>query len=129
MKYKFLVFFFGLCLLSCEEDESEAELLGTWQLVETLVDPGDGSGVFRPVSSNKTITFNADGIVTSNGSLCDVFEDVTEPTSGIFSEENMSFTTDECGIEDFEYQFEIEGQFLTYFVLCIEGCAVRFRKI
>lgn len=129
MKLRFLIFFLAFCVLSCDEDESEAELLGTWQLVQILSDPGDGSGVFMPVNSNKTITFNADGTVTSNGSLCDIFEDEGESTSGIFSEETMSFTTEECGFEDFEYQFEIDGQFLTYFVLCIEPCGARFQKI
>jgi hypothetical protein len=98
-------------------------------MVARLADPGDGSGVFMPVTSDQIITFNADGTITSNGSLCDIFENTLESTSGTYSAEDMFFTTEDCGLEDFEYQLEIDGQFLTYFVVCIEACGVRYQKI
>lgn len=129
MKLNFILIILALFLVSCNKDESEAELLGTWKLVATLADPGDGSGVFMPVTSDQTISFNADGTVRSNRSLCDFFDNNAESTSGTYSAEDMYFTTSDCGIEDFKYQFEIEGQFQTYFVVCIEACGVRYRKI
>lgn len=129
MKRKLILILAVLFLVSCNKDESDAELIGSWRLVATLVDPGDGSGVFRPIMSDQTITFNADGTVTSSGSLCDFFDNTAESTTGTYLAEDMYFTTNDCGIEDFKYQLEIDGQFLTYFVVCIEGCGVRYRKI
>jgi len=129
MKTKYILICIALFLISCDKDESEAELQGSWRLVARLADPGDGSGVFMPITSDQIITFNADGTVSSNGSLCDIFDSTLEPTSGTYFEDDMYFKTDDCGIEDFEYQFEIDGQFLTYFVVCIEGCGVRYKKI
>lgn len=116
-------------LFSCDKDEPDAELLGSWRMVAILSDPGDGSGVFMPVTSDQNITFNADGTITSNGSLCDIFDNTLESTSGTYSADDMFFTTEDCGLEDFEYQFEIDGQFLTYFFVCIEACGVRYQKI
>ena len=129
MKNKLILILITVLLFSCDKDESEAQLLGSWRMVARLADPGDGSGVFMPVTSDQIITFNADGTITSNGSLCNIFENKLESTSGTFSAENMSFTTEDCGLQDFEYQFEIDGQFLTYFVVCIEACGVRYQKI
>jgi hypothetical protein len=71
----FLLLTIGL-LASCAKDEEnptnnpETEITGTWKLVEVYLDPGDGSGDFEPVQSEKTVTFHGDGTVTSNGDLC-----------------------------------------------------------
>ncbi|MBT8243903.1 MAG: hypothetical protein HKP48_03325 [Winogradskyella sp.] len=129
MKNKIILILITIFLFSCDKDESEAELLGSWRMVARLSDPGDGSGVFTAVASDQIITFNNDGTIISNGSLCDIFENTLESTSGTYSAEDMFFITEDCGLQDFEYQFEIDGQFLTYFVICIEACGVRYQKI
>lgn len=49
---------------------SEHTIFGEWKLIERLVDPGDGSGEYVPVQSEKKLIFFENGTVTSNGSLC-----------------------------------------------------------
>lgn len=57
-------------LFSCNNDDDSnlnTDLIGNWQLIEVLSDPGDGSGTFSSVESDKTITFKSGGIIASNG--------------------------------------------------------------
>lgn len=65
-------------LFYCSNDDGnglEIQPLGSWELIEVLADPGDGSGTIEPVESNKTMDFSANGIVTTNSSLCDPYSD------------------------------------------------------
>lgn len=54
-------------LLACHKTDSNtagtSSIAGTWQLVETLADPGDGSGTWRAVTTadQTFITFTANG--------------------------------------------------------------------
>lgn len=117
-------------ILSCTTDDvADAELLGDWTLIEIYSDPGDGSGSFSAVNSQKMVTFSSDNSITSNGVLCDISLDVTTPTTGVFSEETMTFNTEACGSLDLNYQFEIEGNTLIIYPFCIEGCGAKYRKI
>lgn len=59
-------------------------LLGKWKVIEQLSDPGDGSGTFNPIESNRTIQFFSDNKVTINGSLCHMSIDVGLNMSGIY---------------------------------------------
>ena len=57
-------------LISCIKNDNEdttSPLLGTWELKEILADPGDGSGIFNTVNSNKKLTFYSNRKITSNG--------------------------------------------------------------
>ena len=70
MKNYFLtIAIFFLTFTSCDKDENATtnSLEGTWKLTEILADPGDGSGTFNPISSNKKLIFDNNGNVTSNG--------------------------------------------------------------
>jgi hypothetical protein len=50
----FLFVIFG----SCEkDDQNPVQLIGKWKLVEQLVDPGDGSGVFESLPVTKRFLF------------------------------------------------------------------------
>lgn len=40
-----------------------------------MADPGDGSGTFQPVESDKTIEFKNNGSVITNNSLCDPYSE------------------------------------------------------
>lgn len=53
-------------LLTCDatdplDNYHITKLEGMWQLTAVLADPGDGSGTYQPVSSQKTLTFCMDG--------------------------------------------------------------------
>ena len=50
-----------LTVISCsknDDDTSSNLLKGTWKLTEVLADPGDGSGTFNLVNSNKNLIFS-----------------------------------------------------------------------
>jgi len=49
-------------LSACNKDDnkSNTSIVGNWKLIEVLEDPGDGSGTFMSVDSEKTITFNSE---------------------------------------------------------------------
>ncbi len=122
-------------VLSCGKDDNtntnvdETFLIGTWRLVENLADPGDGSGVFLAVDSNKQITFNSDGTITSNGSLCDMSIQSETPTSGTYSS-NLSFiNSDDCINPNLNIDFTLENSTLTITYLCIEPCLSKYVKI
>lgn len=70
MRIILIIFSTILLVLSCIEQEStDNNLIGRWRLTEVLLDPGDGSGTFQGVSSDKIIEFHSDGTVTSNGEI------------------------------------------------------------
>jgi hypothetical protein len=39
-------------------------------MTASLTDPGDGSGVYEPVSGNKTLEFLENGIIRTNYPMC-----------------------------------------------------------
>lgn len=126
---------FSLLLLSCRENPDETSITGTWKLTEQLVDPGDGSGKFAHVSSNKTITFKTDGTYTSNGSFCYINTDSGENSNGSYSYTNSekSMTPLNCMTTYFAIQkltLKIEnGNLIISNFGCIEQCAQKFVKI
>ena len=88
MKYCFSIALIFI-LLSCSSDNTKPEthhegLLGKWKLIEQLADPGDGSGTFNPVESDRTIEFFSDGTITVNGSLCYMSTGVETNSSGTY---------------------------------------------
>lgn len=63
-----------------------------------LVDPGDGSGTFQSVSSNKNLVFdnNNNNNVTSNGLICYVSIVSNTGTIGTYSEVNSTINSADC---------------------------------
>jgi hypothetical protein len=55
----------------CDDDTpmAESEIVGNWELVAILSDPGDGSGTFQP-ASGKTLQFTDQSVVHCNISFC-----------------------------------------------------------
>lgn len=118
-------------LSSCNIDEelnSNTDLVGEWKLVEVLTDPGDGSGTFSAVQSNKIIRFHPDGTLTSNGSICSMSIEANNPTSGTYSLINSTFNSPDCNSSDHDYQFEHIGDTLIVIYPCIEPCKVKYKK-
>ncbi len=134
VKYFFSLFATAILLFSCSEDDNNEaneanSVVGTWRMVARNLDPGDGSGEFTPVTSNKTITFESDGTVTSNGNLCSFSVDSDTPTSGTYSVEEGKIYPTDC---DFTFGFSddltfelVDGEMITS-VLCFEPCEVKY---
>lgn len=137
---KLLIAFFGVLLLACSGDDvlfdEMPELQGTWLLIEQYADPGDGSGDFKKVDSNKTIRFLENGTYIAKGSLCDMNFNSGEDTTGTYEigAELSEYSADnymkpeDCGFDGVRIYIQMEGSNLILSYLCIEGCAQKFKK-
>ena len=125
MKYLFLSLLIIVALASCDKEPCiETDLIGEYRLAEMLMDPGDGSGTFQPVNSDKTIEFHNDGTVTSNGDLCFMTIEANSPTSGTYSITDSTISITGCS----DLAFELENDDLIIHYPCIEGCSAKFRR-
>ena len=127
----FPVLLMAIAFLSCEKDDGQATpLTGEWRLVEVYADPGDGSGSFEPVTSNKTITFGEDGNYTAQGNVCTMAETSDVGTTGKFWTEDQNVEPNECislpARSGITYAFVGEELILSY--PCIEACQHKYRK-
>lgn len=130
-KYIFSLFLIGI-IFSCnkkDEDNQATGLTGTWKLIETLADPGNGSGIYEVVESDKTIEFHEDGTVTSNGSLCDMSIESGTPSSGTYSISDSTISSHDCIDSELNINFESDGTFLIIHYPCIESCRAKFIKV
>ncbi len=125
-----------LALVSCSDDdkviavtEASPELIGNWKLVEIHVDPGDGSGDFQPVDSNKTVKFGVENDISSNGSLCSISAESNDPSEGTYSETDQTFTIASCGIAPFTSNYRIVESNLILSYSCFEACQEKYIKI
>lgn len=119
--------FYGL--ISCSEDEEQpVDLVGEWKLTEMYLDPGDGSGDFTPVNSNRIVRFFADGTISSNGKLCEMSTNSDENSNGSYDLSNMVIEAD-CNFFGRDIIFELKNNSLTLSYPCIEACAQKFVKI
>jgi hypothetical protein len=117
------------CNTETPEDPDDG-LTSKWQLIEQLADPGDGSGTFQPVSSQKTVSFYEDESVVCNGSLCYMTTNVGNGTSGTFSAQDSTILVSGC---DFSPPFPLTVEMVDgYLVLnypCIEPCREKYEQI
>lgn len=117
-----------VAIVSCskkDKDDSNTQSGNTYKLIEILADPGNGSGTFQSVISNKTIEFKPNGTVVSNGELCDMSTSANSGTSGTYSFSDSTITSTNCS----KLPFEINGNHLIIFYPCIEPCQGKFEKI
>jgi hypothetical protein len=128
-----------LLLVNCSSNENseneDVSLLGKWKLIEQLADPGDGSGVFNPITSNRTFEFFKNGDVTANGTLCFMSSEVGEIGSGTFMEiaggdfSDGEITPNNCSINEAVLYYKLKEGNLIIWYLCIEACGQKFVKI
>ncbi len=122
-----------ILLISCDSSDDAgnvltSDIIGTWQLTANLSDPGDGSGSFQSVSSNKTITFNADGTSTSNGDVCDMSITTSTNTNGTYNTTDKTINAN-CGTTNLPISYTIDNLTMDISYFCIEACQSRYRKI
>ena len=136
MKHVILLCLAFVCLSSCNDDDENRtiipnanDIVGTWNLIEVYADPGDGSGDFVPIESDKRIEFMADGSMSSNANLCFIFSDVGETSIGTYSEEDSSFDISDCDNEPATANYEIIDSHLIVYYPCIEACDEKYEKI
>ncbi|MDN5217089.1 hypothetical protein QQ020_33770 [Fulvivirgaceae bacterium BMA12] len=138
-----LIFVLALAVLSAcatgEDANAELEinldnqLTGKWQLIEHLMDPGDGSGVFQPIASDHTIEMLKDGTFKSNKSLCYAGGDADKGTEGTIDSERSVLILEGCQRDEdlpkFELAYNLKESNLIINLFCIEPCALKFKKL
>lgn len=131
MKKIFIYIFLIGIIFSCKDNDDtkayDADLLGKWKLTETLSDPGDGSGTYKTVISEKIIHFHKDGTLSSNGSICDLSILSDTPSSGTYSYTKLTISAPDC--YESVLGFKLIGSTLIIYYPCIEGCSAKFVKI
>jgi len=111
---------------SCKKDENTT-VVNKWKLIEQYSDPGDGSGDFNPVVSNKTIEFLDNATVVSNGSLCNMSYEADGQSTATYNDSTI--IPKSCDFEGFSIAYEIQDNNLILYFPCIEGCAQKYQKI
>ncbi|KAF2338816.1 lipocalin-like domain-containing protein [Flavobacterium ginsenosidimutans] len=116
---------------SCSSDDQEkieSPVVGSWKLIEVLADPGDGSGTFRAVESNKTIEFKSNGTIATNTSLCDPYSDEIK-SSGSYSVTTNKITTNCQNPNIATISFELKDNYLILHFISNEGYSQKFQRI
>jgi len=116
--------------VSCGEDTvATPESINKWRLIEQLADPGDGSGTFQPVDSERTIEFVDDETVRSNGSFCGMGTSADEEFTATHNAEEKYILVEGCGGASFKVLYEFDEEFLYLRFPCIEPCAQKYERV
>ena len=129
MKKLLLSTFIILVIYACAE-KKESALVGTWQLSQVLVDPGNGQGSFQKTNQDKVITFLADGTLKSNTSYCQMSKDATIGTAGSYSMNNSKLMIT-CDTTESSINFELKdgALILDYPTQCVEACKEKYVRV
>jgi len=130
MKNFFLLILIIGFVTSCNKNDeisNLSDLEGRWKLSEVLADPGNGSGTFQSVTSNKTLEFDNNGNVTSNGSICDMSTGTNLNSSGTYSLTNRTINSNSCPNNTIQFELNNGSLILTY--PCIEPCKAKFIRL
>jgi len=113
----------GLLYVSCKKTDKDndgpGEVYGKWKLIETMQDPGDGSGRYKKVSGQaKYLTLDKSG----------KFEGDAIPellTYKILDSVKMEVTNKNYN-KTLIYGYKVSAKSLQLNPPCIEGCGYRF---
>jgi len=132
MKYIHGCIGFCLLFLACQQEitpvEGSENLIGTWNLVEVLYDPGNGSGVFTPVDSEADISFFADGRFKANHDLCTLSTTANDHQTGVFSPVDRTLTPTGCSPGKAAITYQVNGDTLDLGFPCIEPCLHKYTR-
>ena len=123
------VFFSFVLFVGCNKTlnthlTANVSLVGKWFLIETLADPGDGSGKWNPADRPNYyfIKFNADNSIKSNtyGRLSGAkqYDATSDTTLNVRYADGTTAT----------FYYSISNGQLTIMGGCIEACGLKFRK-
>ncbi|GAB5557978.1 MAG: hypothetical protein SchgKO_21910 [Schleiferiaceae bacterium] len=125
MRQVLTALFFLWALLGFSQEEYK-EYHGTWVLTQVYSDPGDGSGEFYDVESDKIITIDSELKIESNADLCRIYGKVGESTSGQLVSEDGVLKLKSCSDGFQQVYFECKGDVLIMRYICKEGCAEKY---
>ena len=126
MKISFAILVILSLFTSCKKKDG-GSLTGTWELKEVLMDPGNGSGVFNAVNSDKNLVFHNNGNVNSNGIICDMSIESNTSTSGTYSAIDSTIISATC--QNLIIKYELSGDTLILIYPCIEACKAKYTRV
>jgi len=126
MKISFAILVILSLFTSCKKNKRDS-LTGTWELKEVLMDPGNGSGVFTAVGSDKNLVFHTNGNVNSNGIICDMSIESNTSTSGTYSAIDSTIISATC--QNLIIKYELSGDTLILIYPCFEACKAKYIKV
>lgn len=126
MKISFAIIVLLSFLTSCKKND-RGSLTGTWELKEVLMDPGNGSGVFNVLNSDKNLVFHTNGNVTSNGIICDMSIESNTSTSGTYSEIDSTIISATC--QNLIIKYEVSNDTLILIYPCFEACKAKYTRV
>lgn len=128
MKYFAYLLLAAVMLLapSCRKDGAStgnASLTGKWKLVESLNDPGDGSGKWLPVTNSTGLDLNADG--TMSGTTFPIYVSYVVKDSV-----TLTFSQSDKTIQNYRYKISHDTLSMSPAgpIMCFEACGIRFKK-
>jgi hypothetical protein len=129
---KYFTLLIALVISSCSSDTAELSqiqnLNGSWQLMEILEDPGDGSGQFQSTNLNVTLVVEDNDKVIANGILCGFSESV-EWFQGTLIMPDSVITTP-CQNGELKHHVQLKTPYLILSNMsCREPCRAKFIKI
>lgn len=138
---KYLIIVLLIVMYSCSSDDSkptdETGVIGKWKLIEQYLDPGDGSGDFQPIESNRVVEFLSDGTVEINGELCFLSSEVGDKETGSYmlitdsdTQHDGEIIPNTCSSRSARVYFDlpVSGNLILWYQ-CIEGCGQKFARI
>jgi hypothetical protein len=126
MKISFAILVILSLFTSCKKNKRDS-LTGTWELKEVLMDPGNGSGVFTAVGSDKNLVFHTNGNVNSNGIICDMSIESNSSTSGTYSAIDSTIISATC--QNLIIKYEVSGDTLILIYPCFEACKAKYTRV
>ncbi len=126
MKTSFAILVILSLFTSCKKNKRDS-LTGTWELKEVLMDPGNGSGVFTAVSSDKNLVFHTNGNVISNGIICDMSIESNTSTSGTYSAIDSTIISATC--QNLIIKYEVSNDTLILIYPCFEACKAKYTRV
>ena len=126
MKTSFAILVILSLFTSCKKNKRDS-LTGTWELKEVLMDPGNGSGVFTAVSSDKNLVFHTNGNVSSNGIICDMSIESNTSTSGTYSVIDSTIISATC--QNLIIKYEVSNDTLILIYPCFEACKAKYTRV
>lgn len=117
---------------SCDKGKHPVSggIIGEWKLIEELMDPGNGSGTFQPVSSDKKIEFFGNGTFEANGEMCSMSNQSGSTHEGTYDDSNETFTPDSCAsTTTLSYSYSVNGNTLILSYPCFEACQQKYSRL
>jgi hypothetical protein len=100
-----------------------ASLSGKWKLVESLNDPGDGSGTWLPVTTSTQLQLNANGTMGGTTFPAYVSYIIKDSVTLAFSQADKTIQNYRYKISHDTLSMSPDGP-----IRCYEACGIRFKK-